>query len=1457
MLCCATAQAQKAPDGRQQGKPKLTVLDKLREPRPAKTTPQAARAMAAALKTSDGRELQGNLTYRSSWTEGNQAYGYYFFNAAQPITPQPLGLDANMNANGGGSVVDGKFNMMYFYKMYGYTFVTYRQYDTTTWQQTATAEPNDPTLVAMETATSKDGTVYGAFSSADETSYELGVIDYSTLTRTTIGTLQHDFCALGITSDGTIYGVASNGNLYKIDKTNAMESLVGSTGLTLATDLGIRVLQSGEIDQRTNTFYWAAIDAQGHSGLYTVDLTTGKAEKLADFPEQERVLAMSIPAYYAADGAPAIVTNLAADFREGQKTGTISFDAPNTTFGGSALEGELDYYILADNDTVAKGKATAGEKVQAQVTVEQDSTVTFAVAAGNAEGYGPETKVKQYIGFDTPKPVTNIKLDIDKQTGKANLTFDAPVEGVNGGYVGNLTYAITRYPEGKAVATANAANSFEETIGATDQTFYYYGVKATSHGKTGSEATSNKVLYGKGFETPYSQTFDTAESFGLFTVADANYDGFTWDYYEQQWGNSAVKYNSSPENAADDWLITPAIELKKGKLYTFSFKARANSSTYPERLEVKYGNDNSVEAMTNDVLEPTVLKGSEYRTFKKEIQPEEDTKVFFGFHALSDADMYYLVIDDISVDAGTATTAPDSVANLTVTPDAKGDNKAKIAFNAPTVNMAGSTLGQITKIEVVRNEADTVKTFESPKPGQALEYEDVLETAGTNAYTVVAYNADGKGRTSRSVAVFVGVDTPAQVEETDIKDKQTEVEISWTPVTKGVEGGFVDPDNLSYIIYNVTSGYETGNENEAIDTVKTSPYIIKGNTNEGDQKITMYAVAAVNKAGKSYPATYTPQLIVGKPYEMPYAESFANGQNATLWQMDDNGGWTEFAYDQSASADGDDGSVSLYSYDSADVATLSSGKISVSGAKSPKVRFAHKATPGANVRITVKAIRPDGQVDSLTTVDYKDIEGESEWRYSFAPLTKEHAALPYTRIVFEAQAESGEQLYIDDISLQDFLTADLGVQLQAGQSARRGQEATIKATVSNNGMSAEQGYTLTIKADGEEVETFDVEEPIEAGTDSTFTIAYTPSVFGSGDEAKITASVAVDGDEDPDNDNAEATISIKESNLPAPAAAKAETEGGEVKISWSVPSKLAPEQVTDDFEQYEAWTYDSFGQWEGFFGEKGQTGSIMSGGPIPNEDKQFAYIVFNPNDLGPSTTTNIPGLKPHSGNQYLASIYSTVDDNMISSDDWLVSPELDGGAQTISFWVSNLNSDTYQYQETFDVLYSTGGTEAADFVKIGDTHVAREGTWEQVTVELPEGAKHFAIHHNTPVEMATPFVLLIDDVTYTTNAAPATGYNIYRDGQLVGRVDAGQTEYTDAEGGDAHKYAVTATYEAGESMPTEATFTTGISQAEADKGEGTQDAYTIDGRHAGKYGKTAGKLPKGVYVVGGKKIVAK
>lgn len=110
-------------------------------------------------------------------------------------------------------------------------------YDLSTWEGSGKSY-NDFSLAALETAQAKDGTVYGEFynSTASNQQYELGTVDYRTRKRTAFGTTTRKYVAMSITSDNSLYGIASDSILYKISTTDGVETKIGSTGIELTDD---------------------------------------------------------------------------------------------------------------------------------------------------------------------------------------------------------------------------------------------------------------------------------------------------------------------------------------------------------------------------------------------------------------------------------------------------------------------------------------------------------------------------------------------------------------------------------------------------------------------------------------------------------------------------------------------------------------------------------------------------------------------------------------------------------------------------------------------------------------------------------------------------------------------------------------------------------------------------------------------------------------------------------------------------------------------------------------------------------------------------------------------------------------------------------------------------------------------------------------------------------------------
>lgn len=190
-----------------------------------------------------------------------------------------------------------------------------------------------------------------------------------------------------------------------------------------------------------------------------------------------------------------------------------------------------------------------------------------------------------------------------------------------------------------------------------------------------------------------------------------------------------------------------------------------------------------------------------------------------------------------------------------------------------------------------------------------------------------------------------------------------------------------------------------------------------------------------------------------------------------------------------------------------------------------------------------------------------------------------------------------------------------------------------------------------------------------------------------------------------------------------------------------------------------------------------------------------------------------------SGTGCIFSHYNT--DSSEQCDDWIITPRLNGRAQTVTFEYMT-DSDP----ETFEVLYTTNiqdylpdGTSMDDYGiwTLAETveGVTTDGKWETMTLELPEGVNYVAIRHISSYRLR----LLIDNLTYqplelpsnaTASGSPArvttyfTGYNVYRDGVKVNTAPVLDTEYLDADvpTGVELTYTVTALYgKTGESEP--------------------------------------------------------
>ena len=1403
----------------------------------------------------------GNVLFDNTWGAETPEYGMYSFTTDAPITVKKHFQDDFFRATGAGAWIEDDLYFVMYQNFWGVDMIYLYHYDTRTWEKKMEKRIEDYSLIAVETAVAADGTVYGCFLDADGVNKELGIVDYPNAKRTTIGKLRHSYVAMGITSDNVLYGVAEDGNLYKIDTNTAEETMIGATGKTLTKADGSYFYQSGEIDQTTNTFYWDCVDKEQNSTLYTIDLATGQLTEIGNFANNNIVTLLTIPKAKAADNAPAAINQIDFDFQGGSLTGNVCFTAPDKQFDGNKLtDSKLTYTILGDNEEIASGETTPGANVAQKVTLKGGYN-TITVIVSNQNGSSPKFAKRYYAGFDTPKSIGNIQTKVDANTGKATVTWEAPKSGINDGYLGEITYDITRYPEGKVVKTGHVGTTFEETLPEGETAVYGYGVTPSNKDLKGEEMISNYVAYGDPITPPFYNGFDAVSDMAYFSMIDNDNNGVTWSYKEPTMYNGYEGYaqilRGEEKHAFDDWMITPALRVKANHRYKISFRLSGLYKYYEEQFEVKYGTAPTVEGMTKTLMPQTAIKRSEFETVSFTLDADKDEVIYLGFHALTQkGEAMGVLIDDINVTAGVNFAAPDIVTDLQAVADPNGELSTKITFNAPTKQLNGDALNNIKSFQL-RRTGKIVAEIPAAQPGAKVVYTDNTATNGINVYSVAAVNDKGASFFCTPVAVYVGEDSPTTPVKKNTETKANSVRFNWEAPEKGQFGGYLNPANITYTLAEKESSEYNPKYNEVGKTKGQTFFDLEVNTNDGaEQTVKTLFLNASNNYGES---AYIPlpSYIQGKPYEIPFSASVKNYMfYGILWAAWGTGK-SDFELSKN-SVDNDGGSFYLVPKNDEDISYLGSGKINLGGATAPKLMFHHKAAEGSKAKITVEVETPDGIKHEAGVIDYANLQG-GDWSASGIDLSP-WANEPFITFDFAVQGKSYEEIYIDRLFVRDTQTDDLNAEIETPKTVLKGGVANVKVRVNNFGENPAKNFKVKLYANDKLVETKKITETLDAYRFTDVDFAFQSNKLDQNDNVELKAEIDYAYDLFEDDNVVSANIGYTTSAKPKPEQVNTNNTEEGVNISWT-PVITNTETVTESFEDGTSWSQDNFGAFHSEAVNSGTTGGVFDKYKFPNQGSNYGFMLFEPANgwLTAAQLNQASDFKAHTGDKYIAALYRVDAEGYdMAQNNWLYSPELSGDAQEISFWAKNFKDSEVTHKETFNVLYSTTDNKRESFNKIGETFSLTSGAWEEIKVQLPAGAKYFAINHNTAT-WDNPFFFMIDDITYSYGAGKVTGYNIYRDGKLIGNVTADVRNFVDKDANlsdtNSHVYGVTAVYASEESEATLAQILTGLDNISADSK--TFDVYTTDGICVAKGVKNLNLLKKGVYIVNGQKVAVK
>jgi len=1482
------------------------------------TWPQTASEEAA---TEDGLVFYGSMENNDEWTvDGrNPQFKRGFYSFTLDATAGFTSHGEISNSSTVGNVTDGGFyiNGKYYCLVTTGSFLrytsTFKTVDTETWVTEDTKTFSNSNVIAYDMAYDYTTSTAYAVSPSSYNAYMggsiLNTVNPATGTFTKVADIpSHKIYALACDGNGQLWGIGTPDgmsvptSLLKINKTSGAVTEVGNLGINLYT----ATHSSAVFDFRTGKLYWTAktyvedehMQRIFTSGVFEVNTTTGAATMIRVFPNNEVISGIFFKDCHpkAPEHAKALQFVPAAG---SLTSGSLKLTLPTLAYDKSTLAGTLDVRILLDGTVVdtRSGLTPGAEYETPQIAIQTGIQHVFTVVcvSNGLESLPATTEV--YSGSDTPCPVGNLTVTGSPRGDEAEISWTAPVVGVNGGSVdaSTLTYDVVLKPDNETVATGLTDTKFTHRL-TRKMGITQYQVIARSGDKASEPASSAVMLLGTAWPLPYLETFDyPAEAYWPMTTIDANHNGS--DAIGLKWffdpNNKCALYYADPNGgtgAADDWLITPVIDLSANHIYRLQFDTRGYMGG-TNRVVVTTGALPTAEAQTTVLMDETYATGEGSKTFSVLFRPAEgDCRI--GFHNISDGSDH-MYIDNIYVTAYGTDGIPAAPTQVTLR---KSGGKVHISCVTPTKTVAGQPLASLSALKIYRSSVNNepIKTFDNPGVGATLEWEDENPSVGVCTYYIVATNAEGDGLEA-TASIDTNADIPKAVEHLSVTGKNSwqDAVITWSyPVDMtGINGLPLEEGDLYYDVYRVIGFTSTliAENLQACSYVDTelSSAIPEGRR----QSYVTYKVTPKTTGGKGATAS-SGEVLMGHAYELPYDESWTDQAFDTYpWKMINAATGTSWAvasagYSPQTGGKGQDGaglatfSISSDSY--AGSADYVSPRIDVSNFSNPQVSFylyhsTSAETTGSYLKVGIQ--RETGDVVMLPTT-YNVYDSEDGWKQHSFALPAEFRDCDRLSLVFRGTAASRNGcVHIDHVSVTGNRPEYevKAVTIGGAEKCLIGNANLYDVEVRNIGSLDNGPVRVDFYADGGHIGTETIAE-IKAGESEFVNFTYTPSLDNSERPVTLRAEISAANDDSGSNNTIESTIMMVAPMLPYVTDLSGTADGEGVHLAWS-DATLYPHQeyVTDNVEAHEAFSITGAGDWKCVDKDGAVTinGISLGGSTVqwPNCGVAQSFIVFNPYQTDGISAV----ILPRSGQQCFISFAARN-----GNDDWLISPQLSGERQNINFYAKA--AYPYDLEEKFEVWVSKTTTDPADFTRIsGDNPVIVSSAteWRNYEYTLEEGVKFFAIRCLSFEQTG----LMIDDITYSPahSALEFWGYNVYRDGTLLTADPIGETSYSDSSV-SAHtdyRYNVTAVYKEGESIfsnPASVTVDThdGIGEVAARGTVTIRPAaygaevlnaagqpirvYTADGRQLYAVQGTGADrlpLPKGIYVVKAGTVSAK
>lgn len=539
----------------------------------------------------------------------------------------------------------------------------------------------------------RTGKIYSAFQEGGE-SY-LGLLDISGRSMTKIGSALDLFSsyivAMAFDPEGTLYAIASNSVLYKVDIQTGDLAYVGMTGVWPEYE------QSMAFSPDATQIYWAACN-DDINALYSVNPVNGRATKIKDFTGNIEYVTLWAGDPDAAPDSPAAPANPTVIPDAGALTGTVAFDVPDKTHaGGKLTDAVLEYEITADGAVAGAGTCVPAARCMASVKVSASGVYTFKIVLKNAAGYGESAETEPaFFGIETPGAVLDARMERGPEADRVTVSWSAPTVGEHGQSLDGYTvkYRVRRMPSFEVVSE-DAVSPLTDTYFPALPELLSYEITAytvADQPQYGIPMTTNTIMTGRPLDVPYVMDFSANDDVLRWTVYDANDDGHSWEW-QYDMGYFRIYDN---ELAKDDWLISPYVAMEAGAEYRIGLDVMSLAT---EEYEIRIGRGREPADMLTTLKEKESL-ATDYEWVGREctFTCPETGNYHIGIHAMTadPTNALALYADNFKVEK----TGADSVRDISA------ESSVTEYYNLQGIRVSAPVPG---RVYIVRRGAETFK----------------------------------------------------------------------------------------------------------------------------------------------------------------------------------------------------------------------------------------------------------------------------------------------------------------------------------------------------------------------------------------------------------------------------------------------------------------------------------------------------------------------------------------------------------------------------------------------------------------------------------------------------------------------------------------------------------------------------------------------------------------------------